>query len=298
MNDNRRNSEFHSQRQLAKTIVVLMMVRGPLVYITFHMQLSQQLSERLWFIPYVMDAFEQLARLYFHVQHMMVHHAFVKCSLTHTFDGQISIWTLKTKWNRVTHVSKHSLAQPQLHFILGSFQSNLGRGSMQTLLDPFLAKMFLLMVDTNSKWLEVVPLSAASSILTTDNVCSSFVTRGLPRQIMECNVVVLSLSLWWVMVFITCLQLLTIRWATNWQRGLCSHLRAAWRSFQVPNHWRSKSPSFCSCITWYLTPLPEYLQLNCYRVGHPDLSSISSSQTWLTKAHWGTLYFSKKVVPP
>ena len=47
--------------------------------------------------------------------------------------------------------------------------------------------MFLLVVDAHSKWLEIVPLSAATSTLTIDSLRSMFATHGLPKEFITDN---------------------------------------------------------------------------------------------------------------
>ena len=52
---------------------------------------------------------------------------------------------------------------------------------------PFLGKMFLIVVDSYSKWLELVPLSSATSSLTIDSLRSIFATHGLPKEFVTNN---------------------------------------------------------------------------------------------------------------
>ena len=52
---------------------------------------------------------------------------------------------------------------------------------------PFMNKMFLIVVDAYSKWLEVVPLSAATSEGTIEHLRSIFATHGLPRVFVTDN---------------------------------------------------------------------------------------------------------------
>ena len=47
----------------------------------------------------------------------------------------------------------------------------------------FLNRMFLVLVDAHSKWLEVVPVSAATSTATIEKLRAIFVTHGLPERI-------------------------------------------------------------------------------------------------------------------
>lgn len=46
---------------------------------------------------------------------------------------------------------------------------------------PFLGRMFLIVIDAFSKWLEVKPLSAATSGVTIEHLHSIFATHGLPK---------------------------------------------------------------------------------------------------------------------
>jgi hypothetical protein len=52
---------------------------------------------------------------------------------------------------------------------------------------PFLGKIFLLVVDAYSKWLEIVSLSTATSTLTIDSLRSIFATHGLPKEFVTDN---------------------------------------------------------------------------------------------------------------
>ncbi len=46
---------------------------------------------------------------------------------------------------------------------------------------PFLGQMFLVVIDAYSKWLEVVPMSTATSFTTIEKLRTIFATHGLPR---------------------------------------------------------------------------------------------------------------------
>ena len=52
---------------------------------------------------------------------------------------------------------------------------------------PFLGKMFLVLVDAHSKWLDVVPVSAATSTVTIEKLRAIFATHGLPERIVTDN---------------------------------------------------------------------------------------------------------------
>ena len=51
----------------------------------------------------------------------------------------------------------------------------------------FCGQMFLIVVDTSSKWLKVVPLAAANSTNTIDDLRNMFATHGLPKMIVSNN---------------------------------------------------------------------------------------------------------------
>ena len=51
----------------------------------------------------------------------------------------------------------------------------------------FLNRMFLVLVDAHSKWLGVVPVSAATSIATIEKLRAIFATHGLPERIVTDN---------------------------------------------------------------------------------------------------------------
>ena len=46
---------------------------------------------------------------------------------------------------------------------------------------PFLHKMFLIVVDAHTKWLEVIPMSTTTTQTTVEKLRSIFATHGLPR---------------------------------------------------------------------------------------------------------------------
>ena len=52
---------------------------------------------------------------------------------------------------------------------------------------PFLGQMYLIVVDAFSKWLEVVPLSSATSLNTVDSLRNIFATHGLPKMLVSDN---------------------------------------------------------------------------------------------------------------
>ena len=52
---------------------------------------------------------------------------------------------------------------------------------------PFMGKMFLLVIDAFSKWLEVKPLTTANSINTIEHLRSIFSTHGLPKMLVTDN---------------------------------------------------------------------------------------------------------------
>ena len=52
---------------------------------------------------------------------------------------------------------------------------------------PFHAKIFLVLVDAHSKWIEVFPVQSATSILTIEKLRIAFSTHGLPEKIVTDN---------------------------------------------------------------------------------------------------------------
>ena len=52
---------------------------------------------------------------------------------------------------------------------------------------PFLGQMFLIVVDAYSKWLEVVPMSSATTNTTIERLRTIFATHGLPRVLVTDN---------------------------------------------------------------------------------------------------------------
>ncbi|KAL7859591.1 hypothetical protein SRHO_G00147380 [Serrasalmus rhombeus] len=52
---------------------------------------------------------------------------------------------------------------------------------------PFLGEMFLVLVDSHSKWLEVFPVKSATSTSTVDHLRDVFSTHGLPHTVVSDN---------------------------------------------------------------------------------------------------------------
>ena len=52
---------------------------------------------------------------------------------------------------------------------------------------PFLGHMFLIVMDTFSKWLKVVKVSSATSSITIEKLRSIFATHGIPRILVTDN---------------------------------------------------------------------------------------------------------------
>ena len=52
---------------------------------------------------------------------------------------------------------------------------------------PFLGRMYLVLVDTHSKWLDVQVMNSITSELTISRLRSIFATHGLPQQIVTDN---------------------------------------------------------------------------------------------------------------
>lgn len=52
---------------------------------------------------------------------------------------------------------------------------------------PFLGKMFLVVVDSHSKWMDVYPTNTASSQGTIEKLRQSFSVHGLPQMLVSDN---------------------------------------------------------------------------------------------------------------
>ncbi|XP_060754227.1 uncharacterized protein K02A2.6-like [Neoarius graeffei] len=59
---------------------------------------------------------------------------------------------------------------------------------------PFLGEMFLVLVDSHSKWLEVFPVKSATSTATVDHLRDVFSTHGLPHTVVSDNASVFTSS--------------------------------------------------------------------------------------------------------
>jgi len=53
---------------------------------------------------------------------------------------------------------------------------------------PFMGSMFLVLVDTSTKWLDVVTMNSITSSVTIDKLQQIFSTHGLPKVIVTDNV--------------------------------------------------------------------------------------------------------------
>ena len=52
---------------------------------------------------------------------------------------------------------------------------------------PFLGKMFLVIIDAHSKWMEVHPMNSATSQATIEKLRVTFATHGLPETVVTDN---------------------------------------------------------------------------------------------------------------
>ena len=52
---------------------------------------------------------------------------------------------------------------------------------------PFLNKMFLIVIDSYSKWIDAFPVSAATSFVTIDKLRTCFATHGIPQVVVSDN---------------------------------------------------------------------------------------------------------------
>ncbi len=82
---------------------------------------------------------------------------------------------------------------------------------------PFLGKMFLIIVDAHSKWLEVHPVNSATTQVTLDKLRSTFAIHGLPQMLVTDDGSVFTSEDF--QAFTNTLRaLLTIQLLTVWQR--------------------------------------------------------------------------------
>ena len=52
---------------------------------------------------------------------------------------------------------------------------------------PFMGKMFLLIIDAHSKWMDIHCVNSATSGVTIDKMRSTFASRGLPEIVVSDN---------------------------------------------------------------------------------------------------------------
>ena len=94
---------------------------------------------------------------------------------------------------------------------------------------PFLNKMFLVIIDAHSKWLEVLPVNNATTAATMEQLLNVFTTHGLPNTIVLYNGSVLQVTNSPTssikMVLNTSESHRTIALPTAWLRCQFKHLR-------------------------------------------------------------------------
>ena len=91
-------------------------------------------------------------------------------------------------WLRtVTSVKAHDTLHLKHPCTRWNFQQLLGNVLHADFAGPFLGQMFLIVVDAYSKWLEVVPMSSATTNTTIERLRNIFATHGLPRVLVTDN---------------------------------------------------------------------------------------------------------------
>ena len=95
---------------------------------------------------------------------------------------------------------------------------------------PFLNKMFLVIIDAHSKWLEVLPVNNATTATTIEQLLNVFATHGLPNTIVSDNGSVSQ---------VTNLPTLSSKMVLNiYEHHLTTQLLMAWRNGQFkPLRW-------------------------------------------------------------
>ena len=100
-------------------------------------------------------------------------------------------------WPRIDHdlehkkkecdICQHVTAVHKRFYIFGNFHVVLVRGYMRIWLVNFIGKMFLILIDAFSMWLEVKLLTVATSVVTIKHLRGIFTTHGLPEVLVTDN---------------------------------------------------------------------------------------------------------------
>ena len=94
-------------------------------------------------------------------------------------------------WRNVSRgmkYAKHTRRfQQQLPYTLGSSLSYHGAVTHADYAGPFMGKMFLLIMDAHSKWLEAHIVESATSAATIQKMKASFASHGLPVTLVTDN---------------------------------------------------------------------------------------------------------------
>ena len=93
---------------------------------------------------------------------------------------------------------------------------------------PYKGRMFLVVVDAFSKWMEVIPLTTATSATTIDALRVMFSTHGIPQVFVTDNGTQFTSAEFMEDNGIS-VQLLTIRQQTGWPKVQYSSSRGVWR---------------------------------------------------------------------
>jgi len=99
-----------------------------------------------------------------------------------------------------------------------------------------MGKMFLIVVDAHSKWLEVIPVSSTTSTTTIEHLCSLFSTHRLPEMLITDNGTVFT----------------GVEFTDFLQRNGIRHVTSAPCANFQGTHQRSTQGSLQSCISCFL----------------------------------------------
>lgn len=83
-----------------------------------------------------------------------------------------------------------SVKQAQLAFISNPWPEQPWHRVHLDFAGPFLDRMFLVLIDAHSKWLDVHSMPNATSVATIEKLRSIFAVFGLPREVVSDNAAV------------------------------------------------------------------------------------------------------------
>ena len=145
---------------------------------------------------------------------------------------QLKIWL-----DIVVIVNECKLHHPQLHCIHGSLPTRPWARLHVDFAGPMDGRMYLIVVDAHSKWLEVLPMTTATALTTIQHLRTCLQDLEYPSPwypTMAPNLQQQSFN-----CFVNRMEYVIFKWRrtiqplTGWQRGLCKHLKREFRNLKL-----------------------------------------------------------------